>query len=325
MIDSSKKTTSLIDKTWHMLGSVAMSVHASLRIIWGFTESDFPTFIVPNSAFGVLAALAATPLVDTSEPPPSWLSVLQNFPAVLLFNWWHALIFDLSHQWSPQSVAEDRLNKPWRPIPSGKITGDQTRRIILAIIPLSLALNYYLNVWDQGIVIHVITWLYNDLGACDDWFFIRDLCTASAFAMFNSGALKIASGCHLLPEDQCSVNGPGRVWTGIISAIIFTTMQVQDLKDQEGDRLRKRKTVVLLFGEGVSRGSVAFFVLVWSLVCGYFWGPSLRTFAISMLPAAVVIWKVMKSGCTKTEDRRTWQLWSLWLIFLYALPIFGNN
>lgn len=320
----SKNTPSPADTRWHKLGTIATSAYAPFRLIWEFTESDFPTFVVPNTAFGVLAALAATPLVNTSGPPATWLSVLQNFPAVLFFNWWHTLIFDLSHQWAPQSVAEDSINKPWRPIPKGKITGDQTRRLILAIIPVSLGLNYYMNVWDQGVLIHVITWMYNELGGCDEWFFVRDMCTACAFAMFNSGALKVASGCYL-NDNQCDVNRLGRIWTGIISTVIFTTMQVQDLKDQEGDRLRQRKTVVLLFGERASRASIALLVLFWSLVSIFFWGLSFWTFALAMLPAMVVISKVMKSGCTKTEDRRTWQLWALWLICLYALPIVGNN
>ncbi|KAJ0120496.1 hypothetical protein J7T55_015225 [Diaporthe amygdali] len=323
-MNDSRNTLSAVNNMWHKLGRIATSACAPFHLIWEFTESDFPTFVVPNTAFGILAALAATPLVNTSGSSVSWLSVLQNFPAVLIFNWWHTFIFDLSHQWSPQSVAEDRINKPWRPIPKGKITPDQTRRLILVIIPLSLGLDYYMNVWDQGIVIHVITWMYNDLGGCDEWFFIRDLCTASAFAMFNSGALKIASGCYM-NDDQCDVNELGHIWTGIISAVIFTTMQVQDLKDQEGDRLRNRKTVVLLFGESVSRASIALLVLFWSLVCVCFWGTSLRTFALAILPAIVVIWKVMMSGYNKTEDRRTWQLWSVWLICLYALPLVGNN
>lgn len=224
-MNKSKNTLSPANVMWRKLGTIATSAYAPFRLIWEFTESNFPTFVVPNTAFGVLAALAATPLVNASGPPASWLSVLQNFPAVLFFNWWHTLIFDLSHQWAPAAVAEDTVNKPWRPIPQGKITGDQTRRLILAMIPISLGLNSYMNVWDQGVVIHVITWMYNELGGNDEWFFVRDLCTANAFAMFNSGALKIASGCYL-NDTQCEVNRLGRIWTGIISAIIFTTLLV---------------------------------------------------------------------------------------------------
>lgn len=324
------------ENLWRKLGGVVV---ASCRLIWGFTESDFPTFVVPNSAFGLLAALAAgsEPLVHTpfTLSSPTWRTVLPNLPAVLLFNWWHTLLFDVSHQWGPASVAEDRLNKPWRPIPAGKVTGDQARRGLLALVPLSLALDHGLGVWDQGLLIHVLTWLYNDLGGCDEAFFVRDLCTASAFAMFNSGALKIASGCHLLSPTshdpgadqglECTLSGPGRVWTALVSAVIFTTMQVQDLKDQAGDRLRGRRTVVLRYGEGVARGSIAVLVVFWSLVCGCFWGPSWRTLALPLLPALVVVWKVTRSGCTRAEDRRTWQLWSLWLVCLYVLPVFGTN
>lgn len=304
------------------LYTLTHAVCGFIHIIWDFSVSDLITFVVPNTVFGVLAALAANPLVN-SDPSPSVSAVLQNLMAVIIFNWWHTFIFNLSNQWSPESVAEDRINKPGRPIPNGRITSDQTRRTILAIIPLSLCLNYYLNVWVQGISIHLITWLYNELGGSDEAFYIRDFYIAAAFAMHNSGSLKIAAGCYPVGayKDSCDLNRSGFIWTGIISAVIFTTMQVQDLKDQEGDRLRERKTVVLLLGEHVSRSSIAFFIIFWSLVCGYFWGSRPWNVALPLLPALLVARKVMKMGCSQVEDRKTWQLWCLWLMFLYALPL----
>ncbi|EHL00687.1 putative Digeranylgeranylglyceryl phosphate synthase [Glarea lozoyensis 74030] len=179
------------------------------RMIWEFIESDFVTFAVPNSAFGIFGAFASTKLICN----------------------------DLSTIPSPQSVVEDRINKPWRPIPRGKITCDQTRRLMLVVVPITLALNYYLGAWNQGIAIHILTWLYNDLGGGDE-VFVRELIIAIAYGFFNSGSLTIAVG----PE--CSLSALGITWTIIVSGVILTTMQVQDLKDQKGDKTRKHTLIL---------------------------------------------------------------------------------
>lgn len=286
------------------------------KLIWDFTESDFFTFVVPNTAFGSLGALATTLLTDASRS--SILEVLQRLPAVLIFNWSNLLIFDLANQRSPNSVAEDTINKPWRPIPSNKITSEQTRRSMLVAVPLSLYLNYHLHVWEQGALVHIITWLYNDLRGSDEAF-IRELLIAVGYAMFNSGSLQIAAGCS---QESCGLSWQGITWTGIISAVIFTTMQVQDLKDQEGDQLRGRRTVVLFLGERVSRGSIAIFVTFWSWVCAVFWQCGSWRLAFPILPALLVAWRVVMIR-SQHEDRQTWKLWCLWLIFLYVLPVFG--
>lgn len=292
------------------------SIYNFFNVIWGFTESDFATFVLPDTAFGILGALATIPLTDANQP--SMLMVLQRLPAVVVFNWSNLLIFDLANQRSPDSVAEDYVNKPWRPIPRGKITTEQTRRLMLVTVPLSLYLNHYLGVWGQGILIHLITWLYNDLRGSDE-VAVRELLIAIGYAMFNGGSLQIASGCSQAQGD-CELNSQGIAWTGIISAVIFTTMQVQDLKDQEGDRLRGRRTVVLFFGERVSRGSIAFFVIFWSVTCAYFWQLRWWGFALPVAQGLFVAWRVV-TRYSQDEDRQTWKLWCLWLICLYILPV----
>ncbi|ROV92771.1 hypothetical protein VMCG_09087 [Cytospora schulzeri] len=213
-------------------GRIGDTITKVFQLMWHFTESDFATFVVPDTAFGVLAAHATIPLANAQ---PSTLEVLRRLPAILIFNWSNLLIFDLANQRSPESIAEDCINKPWRPIPSGKITGEQTRRVMLIAVPLSLGMNYYLSTWSQGVIIHLVTWLYNDLGGSDEAF-VREVLIAVGYAMFNSGSLKIAAGCHT-QQNGSGINEKGAVWTAVISAVILTTMQVQDLKDQEGDRL----------------------------------------------------------------------------------------
>jgi hypothetical protein len=111
-----------------------------LHLAWEFTESNFITFVVPNTAFGILGAFASSRLGNDSVAHP--IDVLRRFPIVVAFNWLNVLVFDLSNQRHPESVHEDLANKPWRPIPTGKVTPEQTRRGVLAAVPIVLLFNY---------------------------------------------------------------------------------------------------------------------------------------------------------------------------------------
>jgi hypothetical protein len=136
------------------------------RLIWDFTESNFSTFVIPNTSFGVLGALAGAALIEESATPV--LEILQRLPLVVLLNWYSVLIFDLVNQRSPESIQEDIENQPWRPLPSGKVTVEQTWRAMLIAIPTVLACNYSIGAWEEGVFILILTWLYNDLGGGDD-------------------------------------------------------------------------------------------------------------------------------------------------------------
>ncbi|KAI9643579.1 hypothetical protein NHQ30_008200 [Ciborinia camelliae] len=286
-----------------------------LRMNWDFIESDFVTFAVPNTAFGFFGALASSLLVeDDLATVPSSAQIIHRLPWILAFNVGNLLVFDLANQRAPHSVVEDRINKPWRPIPQGKITSDQTRRLLLVSIPIILALNYMLGAWRQGAFIHILTWLYNDLGGSDE-VFVRELIISIAYGFFNSGSLTVAVG------PGYSINELGIIWTVIVSGVILTTMQVQDLKDQEGDRTRGRKTIPLFLGEKVSRVSISFFVCFWSCACVYFWGLRPMALSITAITAAAVAIRVL-FVCSPKEDARTWRLWCLWHASLYVLPWF---
>ncbi|KAI0380255.1 UbiA prenyltransferase family-domain-containing protein [Hypomontagnella monticulosa] len=285
-----------------------------LSLIWDFIESDFITFAVPNTAFGIFGAFASPVLVEGDSSSTLTASyIIQRLPCVLAFNVSNLLIFDLANQRTPSSVEEDRINKPWRPIPQGKITMDQARRLMLAVIPTTLALNCLLGASQQGVFIAVLSWMYNDLRGGDEAF-VREMIISVAYGLFNSGSLAVATG----PE--YSLSARGLTWTVIVSGVILTTMQVQDLKDQEGDRTRGRKTIALFLGEQVSRASIAFFVCFWSCVCAYFWALGPAPFFVIAGTAAVVALRVLFVRSQK-EDARTWRCWCFWHASLYMLPL----
>lgn len=290
------------------------TVSSAPSLAWEFTRSNFNTFVVPNTAFGVLAALV--PSFTANARPPTIQEVLLRLPVILAFNWYNVLVFDLGNQRSPESVTEDVLNKPWRPIPTGKVTPTQARRALLFVVPVSMYLNYALGVWDQAVLIPILSYLYNDLGGGDE--VLRDPIISGAYAVANTASLRIAIG---------GVGSAGQVtpealeWVAMISGVILTTMQVQDLKDKAGDRTRGRRTVALLMGDGFSRGCIAIFVAFWSLVCTRFWG--LGVLAFALVPGACgfnVIRRVLLKR-TPADDSKTWKWWCLWTVTLYSLPV----
>ncbi|KZL64389.1 digeranylgeranylglyceryl phosphate synthase protein [Colletotrichum incanum] len=298
--------------------SKASTIMDILRVpclIWDFTESNFLTFVVPNTAFGLLGGLTGMPLTSGHA---TTLSILQRLPLIVAFNWYSVLIFDLANQRGPESVAEDHANKPWRPIPAGKVTPEQTRRAMLIAIPTVLALNYVLDVWKEGVFILILTWLYNDLRGGDE--LVRDLIIAVAYALFNTASLKIA----IRGDAEATITDEGYAWASIISAVILTTMQVQDLKDQAGDRGRGRATVPLFFGDKASRLSLAVLVPFWSCACVYVW--HIRSWAVLLptLSGAMVVVGVLRRRTPET-DSWAWKLWCLWTVCLYSLPLVGNG
>ncbi|OJI87216.1 hypothetical protein ASPTUDRAFT_188542 [Aspergillus tubingensis CBS 134.48] len=284
-------------KPTHTNNPLHIPLHHLPTLIWHFTESNFPTFVLPNSAFGFLGALSG-PALTTSHTTPDLSTLLPRLPLIILFNWALVFIFDLANQRLPESIHEDHLNKPWRPLPTKRITADQTRRPLLATIPIGLGITYTLDVWQETCPILILTWMYNDLKGGDE--LIRDGIIAVAYGLYNIASLKIAC----TGDEGVEPSEKGYLWTVVISGVILTTMQIQDLKDVEGDRTRGRQTIPLAFGEGWSRWSIVGFVVGWSVLCVWFWG--------------LEGWVLM--GRTVEENAAAWRLWCVWLMVLYGLP-----
>lgn len=284
----------------------------SLLIFWLLTKDDVGTFVGPNTMFGLCGALAGPTLI---EPANDVSRVFLNLPLVVLFNWTNLLIFDLANQRLPESAHEDALNKPWRPVPRGLMTSDHIRQTMLLFIPIVLVFNHLcLGTGFETALILLLTWLYNDLRGGDESWILRNVIIAAAFGLFNTGSLRVAAGS----QEFASLTSSGVIWTFMISGVILTTMHVQDLKDQEGDRMRNRRSAPIVLGDRVSRITIAFPVCFWSLFCTSLW-PSGIWGACPVVLGAWVALRCM-AYTDKLSDRRTWELWALWTAIMYSMP-----
>ncbi|KAI0469866.1 UbiA prenyltransferase family [Xylariaceae sp. FL0804] len=290
------------------------SLLRALRLTWGFTESDFFTFAVPNTLFGLLGALANSRLLE--GPPPLLADVLRRAPSVLFFNFYSLLLFDLANQMSPESVEEDRANKPWRPIPSGKITPEQTRKAMLLAAPVALGLNHMLGIWNEGLLVQVLSYYYNDLKGGNG--LLRDVIIAVSYRLANMTSLQLAIG----PEN--TVSPQGHVWTTVISSIILTTMHIQDLKDQKGDSKIGRKTMPLLLGDGCCRVALAVLIPFWSAFVVRFWELDMLRSSFCFVLAVYIAGRLLFKR-EQRQDAVTWRLWCFWHASLYILPVISQK
>jgi 4-hydroxybenzoate polyprenyltransferase len=282
---------------------------------WLLTKDDATTFVVPNTAFGMFGALAGSTLIIHSS---ATITVLARLPLVVFFNWSNLLIFDLANQRLPESATEDALNKPWRPVPSGRLTSSHLRRAMLFFIPIVLAVNHFaLHVGLESGLLFILTWLYNDLGGGDEDWVLRNAIIAVAFGLYNAGSIKTAAGINLSQHTVFTV--VGWQWIIMISGVIFTTMHVQDMKDVGGDRARGRRTAPIVLGDMAARWSIAVPVIFWSWVCLWFWKFHFTGLAVIGI-GAIVAWRCINLK-EKSADRRTWQLWAFWTAVLYTLPL----
>lgn len=80
----------------------------------------------------------------------------------------------------------------------------------------------------------------------------------------------------------------------MLSGVILTTMQVQDIKDH--DRARDRRTAPLVIGIASTRWTIALPILSFSIACPAFWGFDLSTIAgmITLAMGIIVAVQVTK-------------------------------
>jgi len=137
-------------------------------------QTIFIDELTPNQqAVGTFSALAGPSL--TTNEAPDLLHIMSRVPLVCLWNWLNLVVFNIANQRLPDSVLEDQINKPWRPIPTGRLSSDEARKLLLYILPFSLIMINFIGAFEEALWMIALTWMYNDLGGADVGFnsFVR--------------------------------------------------------------------------------------------------------------------------------------------------------
>ena len=287
-----------------------------LYTLWLFTRSDLKIVFLPQLIFATASAFTGG--FTTSYSKPDGLDFLVQIIRSLLWLWICLLAENVSNQCQPSEVLEDSMNKPWRPIPSQRLTADQARCLLFAIIPAAVAIGTYFGVYRETATLFVLIWMYNGIGGADEGI-IRNALNAGGFVCFNAGVTVITT----TPQDYGSL-GPAVLWIATSGCVILTTIHAQDLPDVVGDAAGGRRTIPLAYGETTARVTLAVGVLFWSILCAMFW----KVTALACIPTVslgiVIAFRTLMYRDLHA-DKVNWRLWCIWMTTIYFLPLWQKD
>lgn len=295
--------------------SSGYGIWSHLHTLWLFTFSDFKTMLGPETVFGIVSSLAGPVL--TTDKSPRLEEVLRRLPHTIIWAWINLLPFDIDNQRRPSSIQEDRINKPWRPLPSGRITPAQAQRLMQISYPMAILASAYLGGLQESIELMFLGWLYNELGWANDSCILRNFANALGFVWWGSGAFSVAVNIN---HSTTSMHSSAYQWLSIIGGIVFTTIHMQDMPDQAGDRAISRSTVPLVIGDRPARWTIAVGVLFWTWFCPAFWRLHLGGYVFQVVTGSIIVVRVLLYTSLEA-DKLTFKFWNLWMVGLYCLPL----
>ncbi|KAI5923155.1 UbiA prenyltransferase family-domain-containing protein [Camillea tinctor] len=143
------------------------SILYHLNTLFLFMKSDFKTIVLPQTVFAIATTLYMYPFGTTSATTYSQeqnpFTILVKFFGMQAWIWVHLLVQNIANQRLGPSVIEDRNNKPWRPMPAGRITQNEAESILRALVPLAVSFSFLCGASLPSATILTLIWLYNDL------------------------------------------------------------------------------------------------------------------------------------------------------------------
>ncbi|KAI0762740.1 UbiA prenyltransferase family [Fomes fomentarius] len=228
----------------------------------------------------------------------------------MLWIWAHLLQFCMSNQCV--GLQEDAENKPWRPIPSKRITVVAARRLRWAALAVCLVLSARSGVLLPSVALALATLAYNELRLDSHWA-SRHMCNALGYAAFNAGATYVGcSGSQCIPKPTIST-------AQIINAlVVLTTIHAPDFEDAAGDRLDGRLTLPVVYPRG-SRIAITAILLAWSAFLVRYWaaGSVCTMVLLGLGSAAGVRFLVCDSA---RADHTSFRLYTAWLCTVQIVP-----
>ncbi|KAG8214405.1 UbiA prenyltransferase family-domain-containing protein [Butyriboletus roseoflavus] len=219
-----------------------------LHTLFLFTKADIRTALIPQTIF----ALAAAPVCHPSH-------VIH----VVAWMWLHLLTCNIANQ--IKAPDEDKINKPFRPLPSGRISEGHARMLRWILVPVCLAVSaaYSTELFFTSLDIQILTVLYSELRG-DAGFLLKNSLTGLMYGCAGSG------GALLAVCDRSHVPKTAQLAVQLSMAVFASTLHAQDFKDVSGDRLTGRCTFPIAF-PFLSRLSVALGIPLWSICLSHVW------------------------------------------------------
>ncbi|KAI1841195.1 hypothetical protein JX265_013154 [Neoarthrinium moseri] len=265
--------------------------------------------IVSGFLFGLINAPIAPRL--SLGPSRSWSHLLKAAPGMLLWSWSNLAIFNLHNQ--RHGAEEDAVNKPWRPLPSKRLTPAQATWAMYCMYPVILGISWKFGGLGPCLLEAISCIHYNEWGGSSDPF-LKNLLNGVGFACFLGGPLEVATGHSLL-------QGKAAIWMAILAASITTMSHAQDFRDKEGDRMAGRKTVPLIIGDTNARVLVAAGVLGGPAIACWFWQAGWSSLLAWLAGGAMSV-NFFRDRSQK-GDTLSWRMFPLWLLGMTLIPLGG--
>ncbi|KAG1818172.1 UbiA prenyltransferase family [Suillus subaureus] len=262
---------------------------------WLFTRSDLKTTIFPVMIFTTVVSPRHNPL---------------DLSCALCWLWFHLFQFNASNQ--SYSAHEDILNKPWRPVPSGRISVKDSRALRwgLMVICLGFSSLFSLDVVITSGVYTVFLIMHDDFHLSHHPIF-KNLCSAGGYVTNELGSSLILSRESSL--DRTSIKA-----LFCSALVILLTIHAQDFADVNGDRRSGRRTPPIVALEG-SRIYMLCALPLFSFALASFW--SLGPFS-TVLFVSMGSWVGIRYFLFRDEicDQSNYRLYNIWLMGVHLLP-----
>ncbi|KAG1882475.1 UbiA prenyltransferase family-domain-containing protein [Suillus subluteus] len=262
---------------------------------WLFTRSDFKTIIFPVMIFATVVSPCHNPL---------------GLSCALCWLWFHLFQFNASNQ--SYSSHEDVLNKPWRPVPSGRISVKDSRALRWGLMVFCLGISslFSLNVVITSGVYSVFVAMHDDFHLSRHPIF-KNLCTAGGYVTYEVG-------CLLILSRESSLDGTSVNALSCSVLVILLTIHAQDFADVNGDRKSGRRTLPIIAPEG-SRIYMLCALPLFSFALASFWslGPLSSVLFVSMGSWVGIRYFLFRSEIC---DQSSYRLYNIWLIGVHLLP-----
>lgn len=287
------------------ISRVAFGAAFHVHTLWLFIASDIKTMVGPNIVFAAFFARL--------DPTMTFQGFIERLPWTLTWLIINLVAFTINNQRREEAIAEDARNKPWRPLPSGRISQTTAYKLGACSIILAVFSGRFLGGGSmESLVLIFLGHLYNNTSLGTRHWLVRNILNAGGFCAFAAGALSVAL--------QDAVPGTTYRWLGFLAAVIVTTIHMQDIPDQDGDRAAGRKTFPLVFGDEVARRTIAVAMSLWSIgvLLGLKgWSPARMLFCgLGFCVASRLLTRK-----DVAEDRFSFLLYNAWIVSIYPLSL----
>ncbi|KAF0445752.1 prenyltransferase UbiA [Gigaspora margarita] len=330
---------------------ILKTIRKEFFIIFLVSITDWSTAVIPPLLMTVGAFyMHFFSSVATSTYYFSFFEIIQKILLPRLFRVaTYFLSFLISFNWFNQinDVEEDKLNKPFRPIPSGLVTVEGARYRLIAFNIFFPTISYLIG--GLPLLISALLW--------QAWFVTHKVFNLSAnalckncFSAFGAWIMFVVTS-NLIIGTEFNVSKwwlckPCPFHLSVVIFVLFT-LQVQDFRDQKGDKLIGRKTLPLLIGDTICRW-LTVLALILSALSLY---GSARHFLLlpgskklnipvptEFIITEIALFVIILWTCVRLikyrdsrEDRCTYEIWysgyytMLCLYYGMAIGIFSNN